>query len=152
MCLKCNEIKSMGHILTQCTEWTMPMVWRFVKDLWPHRTIPWPEVTLGTILGCSSISLKSDRQGRNDQRQPHKKTYPGATWLFQILLSELAYLIWVLRCERVIQEQLLPKGHCNENQMIKPIHEPSRRNLGTSSKENHGPTSNLDAVSWGFSG
>ena len=97
-CLKCNKTESMGHILTQCTERTTQTVWRLAKDLWPHRTIPWLEVTLGTILGCGSIRLKPDRQGRNDRRRPHKKTYPGATRLFQILLSESAYLIWVLRC------------------------------------------------------
>jgi len=37
-------------------------------------------------------------------------THQGPTQLFHILLSESAYLIWVLRCERVIQERLLTEG------------------------------------------
>ena len=32
-------------------------------------------------------------------------TQKGATRLLQILISEAAHLIWVLRCERVIQEK-----------------------------------------------
>jgi len=31
----------------------------------------------------------------------------GPTQLLQILLSESVYLIWVLRCERVIQEKII---------------------------------------------
>jgi len=33
--------------------------------------------------------------------------HQAPTRLFQILLSESAYLIWVLRCERVIQEKTI---------------------------------------------
>ena len=31
--------------------------------------------------------------------------YKGAACLLQILISKVAHLIWVMRCERVIQEQ-----------------------------------------------
>jgi len=37
-------------------------------------------------------------------------THQGQTRLFQIILSESTYLIWVLRCERVIQEKQLSNG------------------------------------------
>jgi len=36
--------------------------------------------------------------------------HKGPTWLLQILLSESVYMIWVLRCERVIQEKALSDG------------------------------------------
>jgi len=78
-----------------------------VKNFWLHRNIPWPEIDLGTILGCGGINMRPVRPTRNNQRRRKKVTHHGPTQLFQILLSELAYLIWVLRCERVIQEKTI---------------------------------------------
>ena len=60
-CATCSETESMCHIQTRCIERSTQIVWRLAKDLWPHRNIPWPKITLGTILGCSSINLQSDR-------------------------------------------------------------------------------------------
>ena len=95
----------MCHIQTRCR--STQIVWRLAKDLWPHRNIPWPEITLGTILGCGSINLQSDRPRGHHPRRQKKTTHRGPTRLLQILISESAYLIWVLRCERVIQEKSL---------------------------------------------
>ena len=106
-CATCNETESMSHILTRCKEKNAQTIWQLAKAPWPHRNIPWPEITLGTILGCSNITLRPNGPRRNDQRRQHKPTHQGPSWLFQILLSESAYLIWVLRCERVIQEKPL---------------------------------------------
>ena len=85
------------------------LIWKLAKTLWPHRNVPWPEITLGTILGCSNITLQLERL-RNNQWRQRKTTHQGPTRLFQILLSESAYLIWVIRCERVIQEKPLTEG------------------------------------------
>ena len=85
----------------------MQIVWHLVKDLWPYRNIPWPEIILGTILGCGSINLQSDRPRGHHPQQQKKTTHCGLTQLLQILISESMYLIWVLRCEQVIQEKLL---------------------------------------------
>jgi len=110
MCTTCNETESMSHILTQCKEKSTQLVWDLTKNLWPHRNTPWPDITLGTILGCSSISLQPSRPGRQNQRRRHTAAHKGPTCLFQILLSESAYLIWTLRCKRVIQEKNLSNG------------------------------------------
>ncbi|KAI0254996.1 hypothetical protein BJV78DRAFT_1345447 [Lactifluus subvellereus] len=40
--------------------------------------------------------------------QPQERSPKGAMRLLQILLSEFAYLIWVLRCEREIQKRTQP--------------------------------------------
>jgi len=106
-CATCNETESMSHILTQCKEKHTQLIWELAKTLWPHRNIPWPEVNMGTILGCGCINLCPGRLRRNNQRQNKKITHRGPTRLSQIILSESAYLIWVLRCEKVIQEKLL---------------------------------------------
>ena len=56
--------------------------------------------------------------------QKKKKTHQGPTWLLQILLSESVYLIWILRCERVVQEKPLTNGeikarwHCAINESL----------------------------------
>jgi hypothetical protein len=110
LCRMCNETESMDHILTQCKEESTQTIWRLAKEIWPHPNIPWPEVTLGTILGGGCIALNTNRPRRNDQRRHRQTTHQGPTRLFQILLFESAYLIWVLRCERVIQEKPLTAG------------------------------------------
>ena len=106
-CTTCNDTESMSHILTQCRETNTHVIWRLAMDLWPHRNIPWPEITLGTILGCGCINLRQGRARGSNQRQTRRTTAQGPSQLFQILVSESAYLIWVLRCERVIQEKPL---------------------------------------------
>ena len=109
-CSTCNETETISHILIHCKERSTQLIWLLAKTLWPHRNIPWPEITLGTILGCSNITLWPERMRRNGQQRQQKMMHQGPTWLFQILLSESAYVIWVLRCERVIQEKLLTEG------------------------------------------
>ena len=42
---------------------------------------------------------------RNKQAEWSNDQYKGATHLLQILISKVAHLIWVMRCERVIQER-----------------------------------------------
>ena len=96
ICRTCGETESMSHILTKCKEKTTQTIWRLAKSLWPRRNIPWPEITLGTILGCGGITLYPNRQRRNNQRQRRKTAHKGPTRLLQILLSESAYMIWVL--------------------------------------------------------
>ena len=51
-----------------------------------------------------------DGPRRNNQWQKKKTTHWGPTRLLQVLLSKSAYLTWVLRCERVIQEKSLSEG------------------------------------------
>ena len=109
-CGTCNETESMDHILTQCKEKHTQLIWDLAKNLWPYRNIPWPEIDMGTILGCGCINLRTERQRRDNQQRNEKTTRRGPTRLFQIILSESAYLIWVLRCERVIQEKTIHEG------------------------------------------
>ena len=114
ICTTCNETESMDHIMTQCRENSTCLIWNLAKDFWPHRNIPWPNIDLGTILGCGCINVRPERPREHNQRRRRKKiTHRGPTRLFQILLSKSAYLIWVLRCERVIQEKMLTKREIN---------------------------------------
>ena len=92
----------MEHILTECTERAVSTIWQLAKDTWPHTHLPWPVISLGTILGCGCLTPPQPAPPNNNTPQP-KRNYQGALRLLRILISESAYLIWVLRCERAIQ-------------------------------------------------
>ena len=103
MCQTCQVTETMEHILIDCQEPTARIIWNLAKEFWPHTTIPWPNINFGLILGCGSVSTHQE----NDQAQPPQNNETHQTSigkrLLQILISESAHLIWVLRCERVIQ-------------------------------------------------
>ena len=107
-CTTCGTTESMEHILTQCTASPVRTIWNLARQHWPHAEIPWPEINIGTILGCGSLTLPANHPpGENRRRQRSRTT--GKLRLLQILISESAHLVWALRCERVIQE----KTHTN---------------------------------------
>ncbi|KAJ7855652.1 hypothetical protein B0H14DRAFT_2754529 [Mycena olivaceomarginata] len=76
----------MGHILTRCDAPGHEKVWELASQLWRKKTGEDMEPTFGEILACGVIKKKSRGESR----------------LYRVLLSESAYLIWKLRCERVI--------------------------------------------------
>ena len=110
-CTTCGSTESMDHILTHCQSPPVRQIWSLARRTWPHRNIPWPEINLGTILGCGCLSTTHTANVNNQNRDRNNKTHlKGASCLLQILISESAYLIWVLHYERVIQE----KPHNNQ--------------------------------------
>jgi len=108
-CTTCNTTESIGYIMTQCRDQTTQLIWSLARDLWLHQNLPWPEISLGTILSCGCISAQPAIRHNNEQRD-RRTTYQGPTHLLQIILSESAYLIWTLQCERVIQEKHFHKN------------------------------------------
>jgi ribonuclease HI len=107
MCTTCDVIESMEHILTECQHPTRQQIWNHAREMWPHNDQTWPPVMLGTALGCGLLSYSPQNNQREEgpkaatPRTPHTR---GASRLLQILWSEATHLIWVLRCDRVIQE------------------------------------------------
>jgi len=105
-CRTCGESESMSHILTTCQATPRRLIWGLVKQYWPCAKYRWPTLNLGIILGCGSISAQpTNANQRNRAQQTRKSRTQGASRLLRILISESAHLIWVLRCERVIQER-----------------------------------------------
>ena len=117
-CNTCQCTESMEHILTTCQEPARGIIWNLAENLWPHEDKPWPVINLGTILGCGSLQthLDNDQANQAGNGTPHR-SHTGETRLLKILVSESAYLIWTLRCERVIQVKRL-----NENEIIAKWH------------------------------
>ncbi|KZT20340.1 hypothetical protein NEOLEDRAFT_1229536 [Neolentinus lepideus HHB14362 ss-1] len=114
VCPSCHDSSdNLDHILLECGTPAREMIWLLASDIWPEPYGTWPSVNLGTVLGCGKLSThlptpqnQADPDSRSsnpidEQPRPH----PGASRLLQILISESMYLIWVLRCERVIQQR-----------------------------------------------
>jgi hypothetical protein len=92
-CQACHTTETMDHILIKCTSNGQAQIWQYVRKLWTQKEKKDLVITLGTILTSPSTVLKENGQDKI-----------GATRLYRIMISESAYLIWKLRCERVIQK------------------------------------------------
>ena len=96
-CPHCNDpTESLDHILTACPSPERTTVWNLARSIWPTPLGEWQNPTFGLILGCGSISPPNHRTGT----PPLPATAQARAR--RILISESAYLIWTLRCERVI--------------------------------------------------
>lgn len=104
-CRICDDDETMDHILISCEHPARSRIWQMAKDLWPHDETTWPEISLGSIIGCDTLSIETTRRrkDRNGEVITSKEHDPGATRLLKIIISESAYLIWTLRCEREIR-------------------------------------------------
>ena len=99
----------MEHILTICEERPRQIIWQMAREIWPNETYEWPNISLGLILGCGSITAPRENAHPNEhQREQDRRTHhaKGLTRLMQIIITEAAHLIWVLRCKRVIQGEI----------------------------------------------
>jgi ribonuclease HI len=107
-CQTCDTVEDMEHILTKCSAPGQEIVWQVISQIWENKTDHWLRPSYGEILGCASIQIKT----------PENKINGGLTRLFQILVSEGAYLIWVLRCRRVIEFEDDPGKWPTKNNII----------------------------------
>jgi hypothetical protein len=97
-CNVCGDTESMPHILTQCESAPVQLIWNACEELLaarPHQ--------MTRYLSRHHPGLRHDHcpPPQNDDTE-HSQTARG---LLQILISESAHLIWVLRCERAMQNK-----------------------------------------------
>uniref|UniRef100_A0A0W0FRJ7 Uncharacterized protein n=1 Tax=Moniliophthora roreri TaxID=221103 RepID=A0A0W0FRJ7_MONRR len=108
-CAYCQgKIESMEHILTECEAPGQSKIWDLTKDLWERKntTKEWFKPGIGGILGAALAETTGP--------EIHK-IGKGPARLWKLLVTESAYLIWVLRCERVIRNNNAPAA---EQQII----------------------------------
>ena len=99
-CVTCGTTETMGHILTHCRSSLNRTIWDLATTTWPYQDLPWPGNDLGTILGCRCLMAQhAINQNQNQNQNTSNAHLRGASRLLQILISELAFLIWVLRCK-----------------------------------------------------
>jgi ribonuclease HI/exonuclease III len=125
ICAVCHVEDSMEHILIQCNSLPRRKVWELAQQTWPHAPELWPNITLGIILGIGCLSLPQQHAPGPNTRLPTPKER-ATLRLLQIILSEAAHLVWVLRCERVIHETEI-----NENGIKKRWHRVINERLTT---------------------
>lgn len=107
-CTTCNEEESLDHILTECPANTRTTICTAARTIWPYEEELWPPITPGTILGCGLLEVKIKNLAADQNQNEHANEtvlISGATRLTKILISEAAYLIWALRCGRVISNR-----------------------------------------------
>ncbi|KAH9840140.1 uncharacterized protein C8Q71DRAFT_702598 [Rhodofomes roseus] len=97
LCSYCGNEESMEHIMTQCQAPGRDVVWNLAEDIWEKKQATWARPNYNEIIGV----------GLQKWYTPKMKRRPMAERFWRILISESAYLIWCLRCEREI-------GHSDE--------------------------------------
>ncbi|KAJ7610021.1 hypothetical protein DFH06DRAFT_1016885 [Mycena polygramma] len=97
-CRTCGTLEDLEHILVGCEAPGQEVIWKAAETLWLEKESVWPEVSLGTILGCGLAEFRDDGG----------KLKRGTQRLYRILISESAYLIWRLRNDRVISRDGVP--------------------------------------------
>jgi ribonuclease HI len=107
----CRTTETMDHILTTCSTAPVNTIWTLAQEMWPHAPELWPDISISTIMGCGSLTNPEEEEHSQHEDEDEsesirrKLTKKGMERLRQILISEAAHLIWVLRCEQVINEQ-----------------------------------------------
>ncbi len=99
-CETCGTEDSMDHILLECEAPGQETIWKMVKSAIRLTGVDIPRVSVGTIIGAPSITLK----------RADGKIAKGPTRLARILIVEAAHMIWRLRCERVIGVESNDRG------------------------------------------
>lgn len=95
ICKKCKVLESMEHILFECSEPGSSEVWDLLREACERAGLEWKRPSWGTTLGAACARFtKSDGS---------RATLSEKLWT--ILWTESAYLVWKLRCERVIQNE-----------------------------------------------
>lgn len=102
LCTHCDrKVESLDHILFECTAVGQNLVWELTKNLWTKRCNFWPTPSLATVVAPRFIS---DPGAGVTIKSADRR-------LFTILTQESAYLIWKMRCERVIDRNNVNISH-----------------------------------------
>jgi hypothetical protein len=97
ICPNCGVEESMEHILLECSIPGQVEAWKITKMVWHQKHETWPRLTYGTVLGSCMAKFKGNKNNN------------GLSRLYRILVTETAYLIWKLRCERRIKNNDIPE-------------------------------------------
>ncbi|KAF9552321.1 hypothetical protein CPC08DRAFT_738189 [Agrocybe pediades] len=106
-CQLCGEEDSLRHILTSCRASGQSTIWAEVKRIWRHKKLPWREISLGAVLGCSLLNITT----------PSGRALRGPSRLLKILVSESAHLAWKIRWEWTMEHNGDPQKILSESEV-----------------------------------
>ncbi|TFK85300.1 hypothetical protein K466DRAFT_622419, partial [Polyporus arcularius HHB13444] len=92
-CQRCGDVETMRHVLFECRATGSDAVWELLQETWVLTGMQWRRMSWGTALGAACVVYEREDGSRA----------VAAEALWTILVTESLYLIWKLRCERVIQ-------------------------------------------------
>ncbi|KIY73377.1 hypothetical protein CYLTODRAFT_342328 [Cylindrobasidium torrendii FP15055 ss-10] len=98
-CVLCGKIETIDHVLFECVAPEREALWEAAERLWSITGDRWPNMNLGLVMGCGLFRPR----GRGNREE--KK---GRNRLLKKIVSETAFLIWKLRCERRIEHAHIP--------------------------------------------
>ncbi|KJA22319.1 hypothetical protein HYPSUDRAFT_186477 [Hypholoma sublateritium FD-334 SS-4] len=118
-CPQCdNRIESVEHIMTECTGTGQQTIWKLADDLLTKKNIDIKNQSIGGILGCALPQFKL-ATGR-----PNK----ALNRLYTIIMTESLYLIWIIRCEWIIENMGDPDKILSEQEITRKwMHRINRR-------------------------
>ncbi|KAG1818841.1 ribonuclease H-like domain-containing protein, partial [Suillus variegatus] len=72
-CSHCQaEIKTLEHIMIECPNNARTTIWNLTSNLWPAKYGEWPQITIGTIMGCGNIN-KIPLNGQNEENPAEQR-------------------------------------------------------------------------------
>ncbi|EJD54176.1 hypothetical protein AURDEDRAFT_52004 [Auricularia subglabra TFB-10046 SS5] len=92
LCPTCNCVETMEHVLLECPDSRQEVIWDTVREFLARKRVD-VDINMGTILGCATMRLAGYWGARSR----------GVERAFQIVVSESAFLVWKIRCEKRIQ-------------------------------------------------
>jgi len=92
ICQTCNTPETMQHIVFNCEANQCNMIWNAARAICSKKNIDTPDLDITTIMALPLVNIKSETG----------KIRPGATRLLRIVISECAFQVWKLRCERLL--------------------------------------------------
>ncbi|KZV78902.1 hypothetical protein EXIGLDRAFT_689441 [Exidia glandulosa HHB12029] len=106
-CTRCGEEESMEHIMLRCTDPARRKIWGLAKRMLSAKKA-WRPPKIGDIWGCALGEFR-DAEG---------KRRIGAERAYRIIMSESAFLIWKMRCERRIQHEDDPEWRIPTTEIV----------------------------------
>ncbi|EPS93670.1 hypothetical protein FOMPIDRAFT_1135701 [Fomitopsis schrenkii] len=91
-CPTCGVKETMDHIIRDCNAMGKEVLWTEARRLWEATGHPWQAQDSNSVMTLTKLTWSDD----------WKTVKPGAARLWRILISETTYMIWKLRCERVV--------------------------------------------------
>ncbi|KAI9056568.1 RnaseH-domain-containing protein [Trametes sanguinea] len=94
LCTLCGVEETMEHILTVCKAAETQVMWKLASAFLRKRDIVIPELPCLATYLTAAVAEVTDAEGKQKR---------GSTRLRRLVLTETAYAIWRLRCQRTIE-------------------------------------------------